>query len=387
MKSPSKTSYKNIETISIHEGADLSSARGMVGTPIYQTSTFEMLAQDELSSVRYTRLNNGPNHLALNKKIAALEGAEAAVVSASGMASISVTLLATLGKNGHVLLPTALYGGTYAFATEYLEDMGHSFSWVDIDDEKTWEKNLKPNTKVFWIESVSNPTLQVPDYKKYLAFCKKHKLITIIDNTFLSPYNFKPIDLGFDLVIQSCTKYLNGHSDIIAGSVAGSAKWVDKIKAMTNLFGGTLDPHACFLLDRGIKTLSVRVKAHNENALAFAGHLSKHKQVERVLYPGLKSHPHYERVKKYYRGCGGVVCFELTGSLKRTEKFLSSLKIPKIAPSLGGVESLIGLPTNTSNGKLSEKEKMNLGITPKLIRFAIGIENIEDLIADFEQAL
>lgn len=359
----------------------------MVGTPIYQSSTYEMRAEDDMQMVRYTRLNNGPNHLALNKKLASLESAEDALVTASGMAAISVVLLATLEKKGHVLLPNALYGGTYGFATSYLDQLGHSYSWVDIENEKTWEKSLKANTRVFWIESVSNPTLLIPDYKKYFAFCKKHKLTTVIDNTFLSPYNFRPCELGFDLVIQSCTKYINGHSDIIAGSVAGNHKWISKIKNMTNLFGGVLDPHACFLLDRGIKTLSLRMKAHNENALAFANYLAKHKEVERVIYPGLKDHPHFQLGQKYYEGCGGVLCYELKGSLKRTEKFLSSLKIPKIAPSLGGVESLIGLPTNTSNSMLSPKEKSALGISPKLIRFAIGIENIKDLIADFEQAL
>jgi len=387
VKSPNKNPFNHIETIAIHEGAEFAAAHGMVGTPIYQASTYENNPEDEFHKIRYTRLNNGPNHLALNKKLAVLEGAEAAVVTASGMASVSVTLLATLGKQGHVLLPTALYGGTYGFATEYLEQLGHTYAWIDMDDEKTWEKNLKPNTRVFLIESVSNPTLLVPDYKKYLAFCKKHKLVSVIDNTFLSPYNFRPLELGIDLVVHSCTKYMNGHSDVIAGSVAGSSIWIDKIKTMTNLFGGVLDPHACFLLDRGIKTLALRVRAHNQNALAFAEHLSQHNDVERVIYPGLKIHAHYERAKKYYVGSGGVVCFELKGSLKQTEKFLSSLKIPKIAPSLGGVESLIGIPANSCSGKLSQKEKLALGITPKLIRFAIGIENIKDLILDFEQAI
>lgn len=384
MKSPSNS----LETNSIHGGNELAESHGMVGVPIFQTSTFTLGVEQKGSDVRYTRLNNGPNHLALQKKVALIEGVSSAVLTGSGMGAISTTLLTTLGKGGHLLLPMTIYGGTYGFVNEYLPMLGHSYDFVDVNNPSSWEKALKSNSRVFWIESISNPTLQIPDFKNFLEFCKAHRLISVIDNTFMSPYNFKPLELGFDLVVESCTKYLNGHSDIIAGSVAGrSEELVGRIRSAVNLFGCMLDPHACFLLDRGIKTLSARMRMHNENTLELARFLETHSSIEKVIYPGLESHPHHLRAQEYFKGFSGMLCFEIKGDLATTEKFLTKLKLPKIAPSLGGVESLVCLPNNTFHSAIGDKHRAEMGITKKLIRMSVGLEAVEDLKADIEQAL
>jgi cystathionine beta-lyase/cystathionine gamma-synthase len=259
---------------------------------------------------------------------------------------------------------------------------------VDGHAPETWERSLKSNTRAIYFEALTNPLVQLGDLEAVVAFAKKHDLVSIIDATFASPCGIKPIELGFDLVVQSCTKYMNGHSDIVAGSVTGSKEWIKRINAKLIHFGACLDPHACFILDRGLKTLPARMRLHNENALALAKYLEKHPMVARVHYPGLESHSDYARAKRLLRGgAGGVLSFELKAGVIESEAMLRRLKIPVFAPSLGGVETLVTIPSLSTHRAIAKEERLRMGIQDNLIRVAVGIEASADLIQDFAQAL
>lgn len=348
---------------------------------------FETMGEKSYDDIRYIRLNNTPNHLAVHEKLAALEGAEDALVTASGMAAVSSTLLAFLSKGDHLLAQNVLYGGTHNFVTSDLEEFGISYDFIDGDDPESWEKAVRPNTKAIYVESMTNPLLQVADHKKIVEFAKSRNLVSIIDNTFATPINFQPLKLGYDLSLHSCTKYLNGHSDIVAGAVIGRSDLVLKVKLRLNHFGGSLDPHACFLLERGMKTLAVRMRQHNESALKIAQFLEDHTAVEKVNYPGLRSHPHHERAKELFSGFSGMMSFELSGGKEVAIRFMKSVTIPITAPSLGGVESLVTLPSTTAHVGMSHEDREKTGISEGLIRLSVGIESTEDLIEDFTQAL
>jgi len=378
---------KRLETKLIHAGEPDPLIAGAVNLPIFQSSTFEYTGQAEYHDLRYIRLNNTPNHAALHEKLSALEGAEDALVAGSGMAAISATLLSILSPGGHFLAQECLYGGTHDFISKDLVNLGISFDFIDGDAPESWKGKLRPNTKAIYVETMTNPLLQVADLKAVVQFAKTHGLISVIDNTFASPINFRPAELGFDLSLHSCTKYLNGHSDIVAGAVIGRSHLIDGIRHSLNHLGGCLDPHACFLLHRGLKTLAVRMRYQNESALKIARFLEAHPEVVKVNYPGLESHPRHQRARELFDGFSGMMSFELRGGIKAAERFLKNITIPIVAPSLGGVETLITRPATTSHSGMSQEDRLALGISDGLIRLSVGIEATEDLIEDCEQAL
>jgi cystathionine beta-lyase/cystathionine gamma-synthase len=379
--------YNRIETKIIHAGEPDPRINGAVSIPIFQSATFEYAGETDYHDVKYIRLNNTPNHTALHAKLAALENAEAALVTASGMAAISTALLSALSAGDHLLAQDCLYGGTHDLLTKDFASFGISFDFINGDDPDSWVRKLRPNTKAIYVEAMSNPLLQVPDLSRVPEFAKEHGLVSIIDNTFASPINFRPSEWGFDLSLHSGTKYLNGHSDIVAGACIGRADLIEKIKRKLNHLGGSMDPHAAFLLHRGMKTLALRVKFQNESALKLAQFLEGHAGVARTNYAGLESHPHHNRARELFEGFGGVLSFELKGGLKAAESFIRSVKLPADAPSFGGVESLITRPSTTSHSGMSREDRERLGISDALIRVSVGIEATEDLIEDFGRAL
>jgi len=358
-----------------------------VSLPIFQSSTFEYSGESSYGDLRYIRLNNTPNHLALASKLADLEEGEDAVVTSSGMAAITTSLLALLSHGDHVLVQKGLYGGTHSFVTQDLESFGIFYDLIDENRPETWVKVLKPTTKVILVESISNPLVQVGDLVAVVKFARENNLVSMIDNTFASPVNFRPLTLGFDLCVHSATKYLNGHTDIVAGAVIGKKTLLGLIKHRLNHLGGSLDPHACFLLHRGLKTLALRVKCQNGNALDLARFLKASPGVDKVNYPGLEDHPNHGRARQLFSGFGGMLSFELSGGLQATQQLTEHLRIPVIAPSLGGVETLVTLPATTSHSGMPREERLSLGISDSLVRISVGIEAVEDLVADFRSAL
>ena len=379
--------YERLETKLVHAGEPRPRIDGAVEMPIFQSATFEYRGEKRYDDVRYLRLNNSPNHLALHAKLAALEGSEAALVSASGMAAITTSLLTVLSAGDHLLAQNCLYGGTHDFVTREFAGLGLSVDFIDADRPDSWRAHLKPNTRALYVEAMTNPLLEVADLEAIPEFARAHGLVSIIDNTFASPVNFRPIEAGFDLSIHSATKYLNGHSDIVAGAVAGSAALIERIRHKANHLGGSLDPHAAFLLNRGLKTLALRVRYQNDSALRIAQFLESHPAVARVHYAGLASHPRHERARRLFAGCGGVLSFELKGPPTRADEVAGRVRIPAIAPSLGGVHTLLTRPATTSHAGLSREDRLRLGISDGLLRLSVGIEATEDLLEDFGQAL
>lgn len=382
-----KNLHHHLDTKLIHAGEPQPRIEGAVSLPIFQSAMFEYAGETSYHDLKYIRLNNTPNHVALHQKLAALENAEAALVTASGMAAISTSLLTVLSPGGHLLAQNTLYGGTHTFLTQNFADFGLSYDFIEGDTPDLWADKLRPNTKAIYVETMTNPLLQVADLQAVVNFAKANNLIALIDNTFASPVNFRPPELGFDLSLHSCTKYLNGHSDIVAGAIVGRADLVEKITHTLNHLGGTLDPHACFLLHRGMKTLGVRVRCQNESALQIAEYLAQHAAVSQVNYPGLNNHPAHSRAAELFDGFGGMLSFELEGGLEKVKTFMQHVKLPIIAPSLGGVETLMTRPATTSHAGISPSERHQLGITDSLIRLSVGIEATTDLVADFEQAI
>jgi cystathionine beta-lyase/cystathionine gamma-synthase len=378
---------QNLETKLIHTGEPSPRIEGAVSMPVFQSANFEYSGESDYHSVRYIRLNNTPNHVALHRKLAALENAEAALVTASGMAAISTALLTVLSAGDHLLIQDCLYGGTHDLITKDLPAFGVTHTFIDADKPSTWRSQLRPSTKAIYVETMSNPLLQTPDLEGVVAFARKHNLVSMIDNTFASPVNFRPAEFGFDLSLHSCTKFLNGHSDIVAGAVIGPAELVTRIRHRLDHLGGCLDPHAAFLLHRGIKTLAVRVARQNENALAIAKFLERHKRVERVFYPGLSEDRGRRRARKLFDGFGGVMSFELRGGVQDAQRFMRRLTLPIVAPSLGGVDTLITRPATTSHSGMSREDRKRLGISDRLMRLSVGIESADDLIEDLASAL
>ncbi len=378
---------ESIETKTVHAGEPNPRINGAVVMPIFQSAMFESAGERRYDDIRYIRLNNTPNHIALAEKLAQLENAESALVTSSGMAAISTTLLTLLSNGDHLLAQNCLYGGTHYFVTKDLEKFGISYDFIDGNDPESWERKLKPRTRAVYVETISNPLMSVPDLEAIVEFAKSHKLVSVVDNTFASPVNFRPPEFGFDLSLHSATKYLNGHSDIVAGAVIGSRVLVERVTHRLNHLGGSLDPHAAFLLHRGVKTLSIRVKHQNASALRIAQFLESHPAVAKVNYPGLENHPQHKTAQRLFDGYGGMMSFELHGGVDAAESFMHAATLPIIAPSLGGVESLVTRPAATSHSGMSVTDRQELGITDRLIRFSVGIEGTDDLLADFEHAL
>ncbi len=382
-------------TKSVHAGQYDDQKTGALGTPIFQCSTFylseasyeaieEGRGRDEMI---YTRYGN-PSQWSVQEKISSLENAESSIVFSSGMAAISSTLLAILDKGSHVVSSRDIYGGTYNFLYEDLDRYGMSVTFTSPTSIDEIEAAIQENTKVLYFEALTNPLLKIVPIERLVALGKKYNLRVIIDNTFLTPYNIKMLDLGVDLVINSATKYLNGHSDLIGGTVSGSRKLVDRIWPQLLKNGGSMDPHACFLLERSLKTFALRMRTHNSNALDLATYLENHPKIKKVYYPGLASHEQHELATTQLKGkYSGMISFEIEGGDAIAHTLLKTLKLPKEATSLGGVESLISLPYNTSQASLTKEQQKAIGINDGLIRLSVGVEDIADLIFDIEQAL
>lgn len=379
--------FKRIETKLVHAGEPDPRIEGAVCMPIFQSAMFETFGSDDYHDIPYIRLNNTPNQLALHAKLSALENAEAGLVASSGMAAIAAAIMAACRMGDHILFQNTLYGGTHNFTTKDLPAMGIEYDFVDPADPGSWEAKLKPNTRVFYVESISNPLMEVGDLRSVVDFAKAHNLVSMIDNTFTSSYNFRPPEIGFDVSLHSCTKYMNGHSDIVAGAAIGKADWILKIKHKLNHLGGSLDPHACFLLHRGLKTLALRMERQNSNALMIARHLAEHPKVVSVNYPGLESNPGHAWAAELFDGYSGMMSFELDGDAKDVDRFMRTVELPIVAASLGGPESLLTRPSLTSHAGLSREDREKLGISNTLIRMSVGIEAVEDLIEDLDQAL
>ena len=379
--------FKRIDTKLVHAGEPTPRILGSVSMPIFQSAMFEYAGETSYHDLRYIRLNNTPNHDVLHEKLSALENAEAALVTSSGMSAISTTLLTVLTNGDHLLAQNCLYGGTHTFVTDDLTKFGISYDFIDADDPSSWKEKLRKNTKAIYVETMTNPLVEVADHKAVVQFAKDNKLVSLIDNTFASPINFRPPEHGFDLSLHSCTKYLNGHSDIVGGAIIGRRQLVEKVKHRLDHLGGSMDPHACFLLHRGMKTLALRVRHQNESALKIAAFLQKHSAVAEVHYPGLESHRQHARARELFDGFGGVLSFELKGGVVAAKEFMKKTTIPVKAPSLGGVETLLTLPSTTSHAGMRPEERQALGITDGLIRMSVGIEATEDIIEDFGTAL
>jgi cystathionine beta-lyase/cystathionine gamma-synthase len=371
----------------VHAGEPRPRVAGAVALPVFQSSTFELSGSHDYHDIKYARLSNTPNHEALAEKLAALEGTEAGLVTGSGMAAISATLLALLGAGDHLIAHDCLYGGTHSLITGDLAALGIETTFIDATRPETFAAALRPRTRAFYVEALTNPLLQVAEFDAVVAFARAHGLVTLIDSTMATPVNFRPVTHGFDLVLHSASKYLNGHTDIVAGAVAGSHELVAKVKHKLDHFGGSLDPHACFLLQRGIKTLELRVERQNQTALGLARHLSSHRAVAKVIHPGLESHPGHARVKAWFRGAGGMLSFRPRDGEAAAERFVGAVKIATNAPSLGGPETLVTRPVVTSHRGVAPAERARLGVTDDLVRVSVGLESLEDLIEDFEQAL
>lgn len=382
-----KTRNARFDTRLVHAGNPSRRIEGAVTLPIFQSSTFESGEESSYFDIRYIRLNNTPNHVALHKKLAEIENAEAALVASSGMAAITTALLTVLQAGDHFLALNSLYGGTHDFINHDLPALGIECDYVSGQDPESWRGKIRPNTKAFYAETITNPTVQVPDLESVVRFARDNGLPALVDNTFASPFNFRPAEWDFDISLHSCTKYLNGHTDLVAGAVIGKEKWVSKIAKKLAHLGGTLDPHACFLLDRGIKTLAVRMRHQNASALRVAEFLQSHPRVRKVHYPGLSSHPQHERAIRLLDGPSGMMSFELEGTVEDANRFIQGLEIPVSAPSLGGVESLITRPATTSHSGMTPQQRRQAGVSDTLIRLSVGIESTEDLIEDLQQAL
>ena len=352
-------------------------------SPLYMSTSY---AFEDVEVKRYPRYFNTPNQAALAKKMAALENGEAALIFGSGMAAVSTAMLAFLHSGDHVVLQNTLYGGTRNLIVEEFAKYGISYSFTKDLKPESFEAEITDNTKVIYIETPSNPLLTITDLNAVSKIAKEHGLVSMIDNTFASPVNQNPIDFGIDIVIHSATKYMGGHSDILAGTVISSEEHIDTIFQLAKNFGGSLSDYTVWLLERSIKTMGIRVKAQNKNAKKLAKYLEKHEDVERVFYPGLKSHPDHELAKSQMRGYGGMLSFELKEGMD-VSLFQKKLKMIKSSMSLAGVESTILSPTLTSHSLLSAEEREAQGIRDGLLRFSVGIEEKEDIIADIEQAL
>lgn len=374
---------KGLNTICTHVGEVKDEQFKGAVSPIYMSSSY---AFSDVDVKRYPRYFNTPNQEALSRKVAALEHAEAGLIFGSGMAAVSTTLMAFLGAGDHVVLQNALYGGTFNLVNEEFDKYGIGYSFTEGLDLDDFEREIKSNTKVIYIETPSNPLLKITDLQAIATLAKKHGLLTMIDNTFASPVNQNPIDFGIDIVIHSATKYMGGHSDLCAGAVAGAADKIERIFQLAKNFGGSLSDQTVWLLERSMKTMGLRVKAQNANALHMAEYLHAHSDIAAVYYPGLPSHPDHALAKAQMNGFGGMLSFELREELD-AEAFQKALKLIKSSMSLAGVESTVLSPSQTSHALMGAEERARQGIKDGLIRFSVGIEEPEDLITDIEQAL
>jgi cystathionine beta-lyase/cystathionine gamma-synthase len=386
-----KRPARRTETAAVHGASDLEKKNGPVGTPIYQTSTFEVTDNDEQQRVTttdryYTRWGN-PTNTAAEQAVAAVEGVEAARTFASGMGAITTTVLALLKRGDHVVAQRDVYGGVTKFFSQWLPRLGIETTFVDTNDYEQHARAIRPNTRMLYLESPTNPALRVVDLKKAVALARQHKLISMIDSTFGTPINQHPAEYGIDLVMHSGTKYLSGHADLTCGVVCGRQELMDQIWETRTTLGNCMDPHAAWLLIRGLKTLAVRVARQNENALRVAEFLEQHAKVRRVYYPFLKSHPQHAIAREQMSGGGGMVTFEVEGTGEDARRVSEAMRLFTLATSLGGVESLVSIPVLTSHAMISAEQRQKMGVTEQMVRLSVGIESADDLIGDLERAL
>ncbi|WP_018692768.1 methionine gamma-lyase [Algicola sagamiensis] len=383
------------ETLCIHAGREHAHPHGALTTPLYQTSTFvfENAAQGarrfagEEEGYIYTRLGN-PTTAELENRVAALEGMQAAAATATGMGAVSASIMAFVAAGDHIIASKAVYGCTFVFLSHLLEKFGVEVSFVDMTDHEAIQTARKPHTKLIFLETPVNPNLVVIDLEFVGRFAKQHQLVSVVDNTFLTPLYQKPAAFGIDLVIHSATKYLNGHGDVVAGIVVGDTERISHIK-MTTLkdMGATISPHDAWLILRGLKTLALRMERHSDNAQCVAEYLQKHPKVKRVDYPGLKSHPGYRFIGQQMKRAGGVLSFEINGGVSHGEAFINATELWTLAVSLGDAESLIQHPASMTHSTYTSEERKLAGISDGLIRLSTGLEHVEDLILDLEKAL
>ncbi len=385
-KEKKETREMRFETLAIHTGERPDRTFGAVAVPIYQTSTFAFEDVGKTRGYDYSRTAN-PTRKVLEDTIAKLEGGKAGFAFATGMAA-ETTVIHLLKAGDHIISGDDVYGGTYRLFQNVMRDFGLEFTFLRMDSRQRIEQAIKPNTKMLWLETPSNPLLNIVDIEMVVDIAKKYNLMTAIDNTFATPYFLKPIEYGVDLVIHSTTKYLNGHCDVVSGAVVTTTdELTERVQFLLNAMGTCASPFDCWLVLRGIETLPVRMKQHEENAFAVANYLKEHPTVKKVFYPGLKSHPGHDIARRQMKGFGGMVSFEMNGGIEEVNTFLRRLKIFALAESLGGVASLIAHPATMTHASMSEEAQRKAGITEGLIRISVGLENIDDLIGDLAQAL
>jgi len=379
------------ETESVRGGESLDKRNAPLAQPIYQTSTFQVTDSDQQvrathTDMFYTRYGN-PTHTTVESRIAELEGADAALLFASGMNAITTSILSLVRAGDHIVAQRDIYGGTTKFLSTWLPKLGVETTFVDTTEYDQHERAIRPNTKLLYLESPTNPTLRIVDLRRAVEIAKAHRLITVIDSTFATPINSRPAEFGIDLILHSGTKYFGGHTDLISGIAAGRRELIQQIWETRTTLGGAMDPHAAYLLLRGMKTLALRVERQNESALRVAEFLSQHSKVRSVNYPFLNGHPQRALAIETMKGGGGVLSFEVDGTGEDAKRLSEALNLFTLAPSLGGVESLVSIPVLTSHAMISADQRAKMGVTEQLIRLSVGIENVEDLIADLERAL
>jgi cystathionine beta-lyase/cystathionine gamma-synthase len=381
-----KARSQGLSTLALHGGADHIAAGGPVVQPIVQSVNF-VQEIGTAEGLRYGRYGNSPNAETVQRRIAMLEGAEAGLVLASGMGATACALLALLRPGDHLLASSWIYGGTHKLFTQEFVSMGIDVTLVDPGESRGWRKRIRKQTRVIFLESPVNPTCRVIDLASVRYLTKENGLALVVDSTFASPINFRPIEHGADVVIHSATKFLNGHHDVLSGVVLGTASYIEEVRQKMIVWGQAPDPFACWLLERGLKTIDVRVRRQNENAMRIAEWAESRKEFKNVHYPGLASHPDYELARAHLDGFGGMLALELAGGGKAADRFIRKLKLCTHAASLGGVDTLISEPRYSSHAHMSSEERARIGIPDGFLRFSIGIEDPEDLIADLAQAL
>ncbi len=388
-----RTEPTGFSTRAVHAGERRDPVTGSIVTPIYQASNFAAentkalvdTMTERKAGYIYTRHGN-PTTRVVEEKIAELEGVAAAAAFSSGMAAISTLILTLVAAGDHIVSTRDIYGGTFVLLNQILPRFKITTTFVNSLRIDEMEQAITPKTKLIFVESPTNPTLKLVDLARVGALGAARYVTTVIDNTFASPYNQQPAKYGFDGIIHSATKYLGGHNDLTAGLVCGETQLIHAVTDSRKVLGGVLDPHCAYLLLRGMKTLALRVDQHNQNGMTVARYLEAHPQVRRVYYPGLQSHPQYALAKRQMRGFGGVVSFELEGDLETTIRFVDTLKRAYLTPSLGGTETLITQPATTSHYRVPVDERRKQGISDSLIRLSLGVEDVEDILADLEQA-
>jgi len=389
----SRVKQNGFSTKAVRAGENRDPATGAVVTPIYETSVFAFTSTKQLvdavseksSRDVYTRWSN-PTITAAEKKIAELEGAEECVVFSSGMAAISTAIMSLASSGDHIVSVRDLYGGTVGLFSDLMSRFGVRTTFVEATNVDEISSAVRSNTKILFLETPTNPTLKLVDLQRAAEIAAEHGAKVLVDNTFASPYNQQPLQFGCDATLHSATKYLAGHNDVTAGAIAGPGKLIEPMRKLRRTLGGVLDPHGAWLLLRGMKTLALRMARHNSNGQRIAEYLENHPNVEKVYYPGLRTHPQHTLAKRQMKGFGGVVSFELKGDLNQTMRFVDNLKLALLAPSLGGTETLVSQPSTASHFFMDPDERRKAGISDSLVRLSLGIEDAEDIISDLAQA-